>query len=128
MDLHETVALSVLTRVSRVRAAAVFKTLRESAAAGAVTLEMVIEACSPGAEAAAVAGAARGGAAALLELAATAAIEVVAWDDERYLPLLRTIADPPPVLWVKGQTPILTRPAVAIVGSRAATPYALEVA
>src|SRR5262249_1751989 len=32
------------------------------------------------------------------------------------------------VLWVRGGVEILTRPAVAIVGSRAASPYALEVA
>jgi DNA processing protein len=36
--------------------------------------------------------------------------------------------DPPPVLWVRGCLDALARPAVAIVGSRAATPYALEVA
>jgi DNA processing protein len=32
------------------------------------------------------------------------------------------------VLWVRGAAGVLARPAVAIVGSRAATPYALEVA
>ena len=36
--------------------------------------------------------------------------------------------DPPPVLWTRGELADLARPAVAVVGSRAATPYALEVA
>jgi DNA processing protein len=50
------------------------------------------------------------------------------WHDDRYPALLREIVDPPPVLWVLGQTAVLNGRAVAIVGSRAATPYALEVA
>jgi len=41
---------------------------------------------------------------------------------------LAAIADPPPLLWLRGQVAVLTRPAVAVVGSRAATPYALTVA
>src|SRR5689334_17849189 len=64
----------------------------------------------------------------LLDRAAAGGITVIAWHDERYPPLLRTIVDPPPVLWVRGALDALTRPAVAIVGSRAATPYAIEVA
>jgi DNA processing protein len=47
---------------------------------------------------------------------------------EAYPPLLRAIADPPPILWVRGELAALSEPAVAIVGSRVATPYALEVA
>src|SRR3970282_1906116 len=35
--------------------------------------------------------------------------------------------DPPPVLWTRGNLAVPSRPAVAIVGSRAATPYALQV-
>ena len=42
--------------------------------------------------------------------------------------MLRAIVDPPPVLWVRGEPAALVRPAIAIVGSRAASPYALEVA
>ena len=37
------------------------------------------------------------------------------------------MSDPPPVLWTRGSPPVLGQPAVAIVGSRAATPYALDV-
>ncbi len=48
-------------------------------------------------------------------------------DDPRYPVLLGCIPDPPPVLWIRGRPSILTRPSVAIVGSRIATPYALQV-
>jgi DNA processing protein len=41
---------------------------------------------------------------------------------------LTTIVDPPPVLWTRGRIEALSLPAVAIVGSRAASPYALSVA
>jgi DNA processing protein len=51
----------------------------------------------------------------------------LAWFDARYPPLLNCIIDPPPVLWVRGRVEALHRHTVAIVGSRAATPYALDV-
>jgi DNA processing protein len=44
-------------------------------------------------------------------------------DDSRYPKLLRSIADPPALLYCKGDPVCLARPAVAIVGSRAATVY-----
>src|SRR5687767_1028805 len=47
-------------------------------------------------------------------------------DDRSYPPLLKRIADPPPFLWVRGDVAFLARTAVAIVGSRAATPLGLE--
>lgn len=50
------------------------------------------------------------------------------WWDDRYPPLLRMISSPPPVLWARGDVNVLTTPAVAIVGSRAATPYAMDAA
>jgi DNA processing protein len=52
----------------------------------------------------------------------------IAFGDARYPPMLAVIADPPPLLWVRGQVASLSRPAVAIVGSRAATSYALQMA
>jgi len=52
----------------------------------------------------------------------------VAWSDPSYPPALAAIVDPPPVLWVRGCADALARPAVAIVGSRAGSPYALAVA
>ncbi len=50
------------------------------------------------------------------------------WNDPDYPPMLAAIVDPPPVLWTRGALDALRVPAVAIVGSRAASPYALEVA
>jgi DNA processing protein len=55
------------------------------------------------------------------------AIEPVPVFDCRYPALLASTVDPPPVLWVRGQPGVLFRPAVAIVGSRAASPYAVQV-
>jgi DNA processing protein len=45
-----------------------------------------------------------------------------------YPALLAAIPDPPPVLWVRGRIDVLTSPAIAVVGSRAASPYGLEMA
>jgi DNA processing protein len=48
--------------------------------------------------------------------------------DELYPPLLRHIADPPLTLFHRGDPSLLQRPALAIVGSRRASPYAINVA
>jgi DNA processing protein len=63
-----------------------------------------------------------------LERAARRRIDVVAWGDARYPPLLAATPDPPIVLWVRGRADLLASPSIAIVGSRAASPYGLEVA
>jgi len=128
MDLQSAVALTLVPGISRPHAAAVFKELREQAGAGAVALEEVIAACGRDAGVEPLAREARAEAAALLERARGASVDVVPLDDERYPPMLRTIPDPPPVLWARGALDVMTRPAVAIVGSRAATAYAIEVA
>lgn len=67
-------------------------------------------------------------AAAGIERAATVGLTGLARDDERYPPMLHDTVDPPPVLWVHGQPEVLSRLAVAVVGSRAGSPYALSVA
>lgn len=126
MDLHTAVALSTLTGLTRGHAFAIFKELREQVAA--VSLEEVIACAAPGANVDRIAAEARVQATALLDAAEAGGIRPVSSTDEAYPPLLRTIADPPPVLWVRGDLDALTRPAVAIVGSRAASAYALEVA
>jgi DNA processing protein len=46
--------------------------------------------------------------------------------DEDYPRLLLEIADPPPLLYVKGDLACLKRPAIAIVGSRNATPQGIK--
>lgn len=48
--------------------------------------------------------------------------------DPRYPALLAAIPDPPPLLWVRGLGATLSAPAVALVGSRTATPYGLALA
>ena len=126
MDLHHAVAVSTLSGLTRVRAFAVLKELREQGAHP--TLEDVIACAAPGANVVRLAAEACAQAATLLDAASRSRIGIIRVDDENYPPLLTAIADPPPVLWTLGETEVLTRPAVAIVGSRAATVYALEVA
>jgi DNA processing protein len=67
-------------------------------------------------------------AAAALDRASDRHLALVAWSDARYPLALAAIADPPPVLWVRGQIDALDRIGVAIVGSRAGSPYACAVA
>lgn len=49
-------------------------------------------------------------------------------DDPAYPSLLATIPDPPDELWIRGNQDVLRREAVAIVGSRAASQYAMDIA
>jgi DNA processing protein len=60
--------------------------------------------------------------------AKAAGIALVTWDDSAYPAALSAIVDPPPALWVRGNVAVLSGPAVAIVGSRAGSPYGLTVA
>ena len=60
--------------------------------------------------------------------AAEAGIGVLAWNDPVMPSHLRAISDLPPVLWYRGSLDCLKPPAVAIVGSRAASSVALETA
>jgi DNA processing protein len=57
-----------------------------------------------------------------------AKLETIRLSEVSYPPLLSVIRDPPPELWVVGDVGVLSAPAVAIVGSRAASHYAREVA
>jgi DNA processing protein len=52
----------------------------------------------------------------------------IALGDADYPEALAAIGDPPPLIWVRGDITVLSKTAVGIVGSRAATPYALEMA
>src|SRR5262245_51012118 len=52
----------------------------------------------------------------------------LAIDDEHYPPLLRTIHDPPPLLYVRGDPTCLVEPHLAIVGSRHASAAGLRIA
>jgi DNA processing protein len=112
--------------VSRARASAVFKDLRRQDPT--VALEEVAEAMEiRGADVRSLCGSARTAADGALAAAGRFGIEVVPWFDPRYPPLLNCTVDPPPVLWARGSLSALWEPVVAIVGSRAATSYALSV-
>src|ERR1035437_5162983 len=49
--------------------------------------------------------------------------KVVSFGCPEYPEPLKEIYDPPPVLWVRGDVKLLSRPAVAVVGTRHPTPY-----
>jgi DNA processing protein len=53
---------------------------------------------------------------------------LVPWGSSGYPPSLAELSDAPPVLALRGDPAALSEPAVAIVGSRAASAYGLEVA
>ena len=63
-----------------------------------------------------------------LAAAARLGLIPIAWSDPEYPAPLAAVADPPAVLWLAGSREALRPPAVAIVGSRAGSPYALAVA
>jgi DNA processing protein len=48
---------------------------------------------------------------------------ILTYEQEDYPDRLREIFDPPPVLWVLGDVKLLSRPAIAVVGTRQPTPY-----
>jgi DNA processing protein len=56
------------------------------------------------------------------------ALTPIGWTDPRYPAALAAIIDPPAVLWTRGDPAGLDATLVAIVGSRAASPYARDVA
>src|SRR6266542_298362 len=112
--------------VSRTRACAVYKELRQ---ADPCTLLMtVLDALGvPDVDWQSLHDAARTRTDAALAESRRAGMDTIAWFDPRYPALLNCVADPPPVLWTRGSVAVLGQPAVAIVGSRAATPFALDV-
>ena len=71
---------------------------------------------------------ARARAAHILEAAETRGDHVMAWSSPHYPCALASLPDPPLAMWVRGDPAVLSAPAVAIVGSRAARPAALDIA
>jgi DNA processing protein len=55
-------------------------------------------------------------------------VEIVTLGCQAYPERLKEIFDPPPVLWVRGAAGLLTRPSIAIVGTRHPTPYGTGIA
>ncbi|GGA64477.1 DNA polymerase [Edaphobacter acidisoli] len=68
-------------------------------------------------------GRARAAAVKELERVAEAGGTIVTFEDEVYPDRLRSIYDPPAVLWVRGSVELLARPGIAVVGTRNPTPY-----
>jgi DNA processing protein len=63
-----------------------------------------------------------------LEASAKAGCQVVAYSSDDYPPRLKQIPDPPLVLYVRGDVKVLSRYALAIVGTRRPTAYGSQVA
>ncbi|WP_199258484.1 DNA-processing protein DprA [Paracoccus binzhouensis] len=57
-----------------------------------------------------------------------AGARLLGWDDPDYPPLLRAVAEAPPVLWVRGQLAVLDRLPVAVIGARNASSLGLRMA
>lgn len=62
-----------------------------------------------------------------VERVVSAGVTAITWEDGSYPRLLREVADPPPVLFVKGTLTEADAWAVSIVGTRRATVYGREV-
>jgi DNA processing protein len=60
--------------------------------------------------------------------AASAGAEIVTLDDEAYPNALKNIYDPPLVLYVRGNSSVLSAPGIAVVGTRHPTPYGIGMA
>jgi DNA processing protein len=53
---------------------------------------------------------------------------IVSFACSQYPERLKEIDDPPPVLWVRGDATLLSRPSIAVVGTRHPTPYGSGIA
>ena len=125
--MHALTAIAVsMLPVSRLNAAAAFRELLGSPCPLEAVLERLgVAPDSPqGREWTA---ASLDAAAQALDASAPRGYQVVPLGDARYPALLACTTDPPPVLWVRGDLRCLEAPAVAVVGSRGATVYALQV-
>jgi DNA processing protein len=63
-----------------------------------------------------------------LAQAQQAGYRLVTWDEPTYPHLLREIYDPPPLLYVRGNTELLNRHGISMVGARRPTPYGNQMA
>lgn len=133
MDLRLATALSIAAGSLRSALGAAVREASATGDASALTVDAIA------ARAAALAPADAGALAARLRDALPAAdaaladgqragLTTVIWGDERYPARLATIYDPPPILWCRGDPTVLSRFSVALVGARAASPYARDVA
>lgn len=128
MDLQTAVAASMLP-TDRIAVAVAFKELSRTVSGGPAFLEFLWSAAGRSAVLGSHAiHALLDDAGRTIEAGARLGVEPVALFDERYPRLLEYICSPPPVLWLRGDRVHLEHRIVAVVGSRAASSYALEVA
>ncbi len=111
MDLQTAVGVSMLG-CSRIRASSVYKDLRQQDPFASLVSLLAALGVAPDAQRE-LADAAALEAAAALTAGAGAEMEPIAWFDPRFPALLNCVADPPPVLWTRGQAAVLAQPAVA---------------
>lgn len=123
LSIHDAVALSYWYNVPRASILEVVRRVQGEAPLEGLIEEVTHARAEPGLvdrllEAAADA----------LERARAAGIGVTAFGHQGYPPLLAAVVDAPLALWLKGSLECLALPTVALVGSRAASPYGLEAA
>ena len=135
MDSRTAVALSLLSGIPRAALVEAARHLEPRLAPGAPRadaasyIRAVLETVGfDQASSAALVPALQQGAAEVIERGARGTLCALPWTDSSYPPLLRAIADPPLVLWLRGVQAALEGPAIAVVGSRAGSSYALQVA
>jgi DNA processing protein len=121
-------ALSVLPGGLGAQLLRLFRETRAEASVEQLDVAELLAARLPLPEARARASRARDIGARALREAEAARIRPVAWGSHDYPTALAQIPDAPPVLWVHGSAAILGEHAVAIVGSRVASPLSMEVA
>ncbi len=127
MDLQTAVAASMLPG-SRTLIASAFKEIRHREIGGTTALTSILSLlCFPGEVHAEICDVAMQEAASALEHGRGLGFGAVTAGDSGYPPLLACTPDPPPVLWTVGDSAVLQRAAVAVVGSRRASDYALAV-
>src|SRR3954465_1938233 len=121
MDLQTAVTISMLA-VSRVRACSLYRELRDRNPH--TSIATLLDALQiPFAAHASMEDEACRRADAAMTAARHAGMGVVAGFAPGYRALRNCPVDPPPVLWTRGSVATLNEPAVAVVGSRAATTY-----
>jgi DNA processing protein len=127
MDLQTAVAASLLP-ASRTTVATIFKELRNQGESGAQLLDRILaRAGFPPDAHDEIRQLADREALAAIDRGTAAGFKALPLGTPGYPPLLACIPDPPPVLWTLGDTTVLQAPVVAVVGSRAASPYAIAV-
>lgn len=127
MDLHTAVAASMLP-ASRSLVATIFKEVRHRGESGPAALSSILSVLGfPQDAHDEITDLALRQARDALTRGVVAGFHAVAAGGPGYPPLLACIPDPPPVLWTRGDAGVLSRPVVAVVGSRAASSYALAV-